>query len=210
MLHGFGGMGKTTLADAVFSLLDLKGCKYSKVQLFKYIGSTPDIVELQKQILKDLMEPQHSIPDIRTPEDGQAELGKALEEVTAFIYIDNVLGGNELLQLLPKDIKKAKKLRLLLTARDINVGRGCPVKPLIYHMRSIPSAEAMSLLRKELSNGMVGNLSDTQLHRIMEICGGIPLTIISLHTTLFLTRARIRFFTSVHFSVDGIGTQWQM
>lgn len=69
MLHGFGGMGKTTLADAVFSLLNLKGCKYSKVKLFKYIGSTPDIVEWQKQTLKDLMEPQHSIPDITTPED---------------------------------------------------------------------------------------------------------------------------------------------
>lgn len=153
-----------------------------------------------------------------------------------------MLGENELRQLLPKDIKKAKKLRLILTARDINVRRGCTVKTLFYRMRSIPSAEAMSLLRKELSNGMAGNLSATQLHRIMEICGGIPLMLTLatgvirceedkqkayrivmhdrqkmegktfqdtdhylLHTTLFLTRARI--LTSVHFSVDGIGTQ---
>lgn len=108
MLHAFGGMGKTTLADAVFSLA---ACKYSEVQLFQDIESKPDIIELQKFILKDLMGPEETIPDIRKYEDGQRELGYMLEKVTAFIYIDNVLGENELRQLLPGDLSKAKKLK---------------------------------------------------------------------------------------------------
>ena len=70
---------------------------------------------------------QEFTTNIRTHEDGQRALGEVLEKATAFIYVDDVLGKIELRQLLPKDMKKAKKVRLLLTACDIDVRRGCPV-----------------------------------------------------------------------------------
>ena len=60
IIHGFGGTGKTTLGDAVFS--QVGGCKYAKLQLFEDIISTPIVIELQKHILKDLMEPKETIP----------------------------------------------------------------------------------------------------------------------------------------------------
>ena len=68
-------MGKSTLADAVFSRLDIVGCKYSMVRLFDDITSTdPNIVELQKCILSDLMvgteEEKKQILDVRTFEGG--------------------------------------------------------------------------------------------------------------------------------------------
>ena len=83
--------------------------------------------------------------------------------MTSFIYIDNMLGKIELRQLFPKDMKKAKKVRLLLTARDIDVRRGCPVTVKIYRMRSISSGEAMNLLEKEMSNGMAKELNSNYL-----------------------------------------------
>jgi hypothetical protein len=150
MLHGFGGLGKTTLADAVFSLLDIQGCKYAKVQLFKNIDSTPNIIELQSLILKDLMEHGETVPDIRAHEDGQRELGLMLEKVPAFIFIDNVLGQDELGQLLPKDMSKAKKVRLLLTARDIDVRRALKVKTIVYALKGLHDTEAMYLLGREI------------------------------------------------------------
>jgi len=50
--------------------------------------------------------------------------------VPAFIYIDNVLGQRELGQLLRKDMEKAKKVTMLLTAPDIDVGRALKVKSI--------------------------------------------------------------------------------
>jgi hypothetical protein len=61
---------ETTLADAMFAGSDIVGCKYSKVRLFDDIISIPNILELQKAILRDLMmgrEPD----DGRTFESGQ-------------------------------------------------------------------------------------------------------------------------------------------
>ena len=78
ILHGFGGMGKTTLADAVFSVVNIEGCQYSMVQLFENIDSPPKIIELQKLILKDLMGSEN-IPQIRKHEDKQRELSRMLE-----------------------------------------------------------------------------------------------------------------------------------
>lgn len=103
--------------------------------------------------------PEETTPDIRKYEDGQRELSDLLEKVSAFIYIDNVLGENELRQLLPRDLTKAKKLRLLLTARDINVGRACPRKTSLktHTMEKISNGDAMSFLKREVLDDMEGN-----------------------------------------------------
>jgi hypothetical protein len=117
IVHGFGGMGKTTLADAVFARMfdaNLEGCKYSFVRLFENIATIPDIKELQKCILRDLKMGEE--PEIRRYEEGQQQIEHMLEKEIAFIYIDNVLlpdkveqGRDALIQLLPKDMRNAKK-----------------------------------------------------------------------------------------------------
>eukprot|EP01018_Ginkgo_biloba_P001068 Gb_13430 [translate_table: standard] len=115
ILHGFGGMGKTTLAGAVFARLDIEGYKFSTVRLFENAERIPDIEKLQKWILKDLTGDEK---DIRRLEDGQQLLRDILAEEQAFIYIDNVLKKDQLEKLLPKKLHNSKKLRLLLTARN--------------------------------------------------------------------------------------------
>jgi hypothetical protein len=171
MVYGFGGVGKSTLADAVFARLDIVGCKYSMVRLFDDITSTPNIVEKQKCILRDLTMGIAEERVVRTFESGQREIRHMLEKEVAFIYIDNVLDGDMLQQLLPRDMLMAKKVRVLITARDKSVRRVCTMETKDYSMNGLPRSEATVLLKKEMKEG---GLASNQLNQIIEICGGIP------------------------------------
>jgi hypothetical protein len=72
ILHGFGGIWKTTLVDVVFS--QVGGCRNSQFQLFVNIDYKTDIIKLQKDILKYFMRPKDHVPDIKEYHDGQREM----------------------------------------------------------------------------------------------------------------------------------------
>lgn len=101
-----------------------------------------------------------------------------LEKVPAFVCIDNVLSQEELQHILPKDMKNARKIRLLLTTRDINVRRACRMKTKVYSMKGLPDIEAMNLLKKEMYDGIDHDTEDqinpSQLQQLIEICNGVP------------------------------------
>eukprot|EP01018_Ginkgo_biloba_P000685 Gb_18504 [translate_table: standard] len=179
ILHGFGGMGKTTLADAVFARLDMEGCKFSTVRLFENIESVPDITKLQTWILQDLTGPKESVPeDIRRFEDGQRLLSDILEKEQAFIYIDNVLKKDQLQKLLPKKLLNSKKLRLLLTARNeyvADVLKLCGIKTCIYSVEPLIPEAAKELLCGKRGVNVDEIASDEMQLKMVEICKGIPL-----------------------------------
>jgi HEAT repeat protein len=103
-----------------------------------------------------------------------------LENERAFIYIDNVLlpdkveqGRDALIQLLPKDMRNAKKLRLLLTARDKDAVRISGVKSEFYPIEILPEPEAVKLFKKTLDDNEK-QLKPSQMNEIVKICGGVP------------------------------------
>ena len=101
-----------------------------------------------------------------------------LEKMPTFIYIDNVLGQDELHQLLPKDFNKSKKVRFLLTARDANVRRAYKMKTKVYAMKALSDTEAMHLLKTQIYDEMDDKaekqIDSTQLKKIVQSYGGIP------------------------------------
>lgn len=155
ILHGLGGTGKTTLADAVVARLDIQG----------WNGYT--------------VEPSAGLVPVINYEDVQQEIQDMFgKELQAFIYIDNVtVGGNQLHKLLPNNSCN-KKFRLLLTARDemvADVLKECGIDAHVYPLKPLLPQDAMELLCKKM--GVSGTMQTPQINEILKICDGVPLVL---------------------------------
>jgi hypothetical protein len=74
-------------------------------------------------------------------------------------------------------MNKAKKVRLLLTARDIDVRRALKLKTTVYAMKGLHDTEAMQLLGREIygeTEDKEKQINSTQLNEIVQSYGGIP------------------------------------
>lgn len=188
IVHGFGGKGKTTLADAVFARYYVTDCKYSVVRLdsSRDIGNS-EIVELQKNILRDLRGTQEGRTSQGTEgdemvsdfEDGRRQIGNLLKEEVAFLYIDNVVDPESFGKLLPTRIlKDAKKLRLLITTRNINVlNQLWSMKREVHEMEPLPHDKGKRFLMEVMCNGpddINMQITDSELDKLVKISGGVP------------------------------------
>lgn len=156
ILHGLGGTGKTTIADAVVARLDTQGWICSTVVPLESIGSNMTICE-----------------------DGQGEI----QDKQTFIYIDNgMVRGEHIVRLLPNSSCK-RKLRLLVTARDEKVAdvlSHSGIHTHVYSVKPLLSQDAMELLFKKMEVPVTMQIPDhhmTQINEILKICDGVPLVL---------------------------------
>lgn len=188
IVHGFGGIGKSTLADAVFARYYVKDCKYSVVRL----DSSPDIrkseiVKWQKIILKDLLsgiEGDEAL-DFDDCIVGRKKIGELLKKEEVFLYIDNLVHRDSLQELLPTTkLRDAKKLRVLITAQNRAVLSGCKMKIEVYAMTTLPAHHGRTLLINEMYNnvtdGINGEITDSELEKMLEISCGIPKLLVTM------------------------------
>ncbi|GLJ24101.1 hypothetical protein SUGI_0459590 [Cryptomeria japonica] len=175
VVYGFGGIGKTTLADAVYANISLQSYKHCRIQMDQNCTKN-DLKILQEQILYGLFRENLKLNNC---DDGRARLLSSLKnnpEQLLFLYLDNALKSNDLEQLLPTDFCSClpPKSRVLVTTRNLketNIFISSNIRRREYDVSPLPQIESRKLLLKK-----VPDYSDeSNIHKLLELCGGVPL-----------------------------------
>ncbi|VAH00680.1 unnamed protein product [Triticum turgidum subsp. durum] len=181
---GFGGLGKTTLARAVYG--KIKGdfdCR-----AFVPVGRNPDIKKVFRDILIDLGK-SHS--DVAMLDERQLidKLHEFLENKRYLVIIDDIW-DEKLWEGINFAFSNKNNLgsRLITTTRNFDVSKSCCLSAddSIYKMKPLCTDESRRLFHKRIFPDASGCPSEFQQvsEDILKKCGGVPLAIITIASAL--------------------------
>jgi hypothetical protein len=189
LIEGLGGLGKTSLADALSRQVIRQqafadfGWISARQQIFNPGGGVI-LVELPALTVDDLIEKLlaqlmsgHSRPAAFSTQDALTTLQARLKQEAHLIVIDNLETLLDLETLLPTLRDLANPSKFLLTSRQSFYHQSG-----VYHfrLRQLSEADALRLIRYEASLSNLPHLEkadDNTLRRIVEIVGGNPLAL---------------------------------
>ncbi|XP_059076402.1 TMV resistance protein N-like [Cryptomeria japonica] len=181
VLCGRDGIGKTTLASAVFSSLELNDYKHCRINIQRDCSEC-DLKQLQEQVLKDLFGKKIEILNC---EEGKNHLSKLFREATSqpvFLFIDNTLRRSDLVKLLPEDLScLPNRSRILITTRKLeetDMIEDAGVKRYEYIVNPLSEEDSKKFLCLK-ALGSVDKSFDKSLDidGLLEICRGLPLVL---------------------------------
>ncbi|XP_059074595.1 disease resistance protein TAO1-like [Cryptomeria japonica] len=175
VVYGLGGMGKTTLADAIYANIDLQNYKHCRIHMEQNCTKN-DLKVLQEQILNGLFHQNVKLTDSHQGQGMIWSFFKKNPNQPVFLYIDNALNKADLKQLLPAELGSClpPKSRILVTTRnlqetDIFVDRN--IQRREYAVSFLPPTEARKILLRKASEYNDENNIDA----LLKLCGGVPL-----------------------------------
>uniref|UniRef100_A0A0E0J4J0 Uncharacterized protein n=1 Tax=Oryza nivara TaxID=4536 RepID=A0A0E0J4J0_ORYNI len=200
---GFGGLGKTTLANQVYKKL---GQQFD-CQAFVSVSQKPDVKKIFRKILSQI---KNSDEELREEDWLINELGIFLENKRYLIVIDDIWSTQAW-----KIIKCALPestcgSRILLTTRNGNVAKSCcyPHHDTLYQIRPLNEADSKGLFFRRI----FGSEDQCPVHLkevsvdIINKCGGLPLAIITIASLLTVKSKNREEWMSIRNSIDsGIG-----
>ncbi|GLJ18991.1 hypothetical protein SUGI_0339520 [Cryptomeria japonica] len=175
VVHGFGGIGKTTLADEVYKHIDLQNYKHCRIHMEQNCTKN-SLKVLQEQILNGLFDQNVTLTDC---DHGRGMIWSFFKKNTnqpVFIYIDNALNKSDLKHLLPAELGDCipPNSRILVTTRNLReteifIDRN--IQRQEYAVSPLPRTEARKILLKK-----VLEYNDKKnIDALLKLCGGVPL-----------------------------------
>ncbi|KAM3406053.1 hypothetical protein ACQJBY_000229 [Aegilops geniculata] len=181
---GFGGLGKTTLARAVYE--KIKGD--FDCQAFVPVGQNPDIKKVLRDILIDLGNP-HSDLAILDANQLIKKLHEFLENKRYLVIIDDIW-DEKLWEGINFAFSNRNNLgsRLITTTRIVSVSNSCcsSNNDSVYQMKPLSVDDSRRLFYKRIFPGESGcpNEFEQVSRDILKKCGGVPLAIITIASAL--------------------------
>ncbi|XP_015697938.2 disease resistance protein RGA5-like isoform X1 [Oryza brachyantha] len=199
---GIGGLGKTTLARAVYD--NIKAQFRSKA--FVSVGQEPDIRNIFKKILHELDEQKYAnINEAKRDEEQLInELRRFLKDTRYLIVVDDVWETKTWKFINCAFVDSNCGSRVITTTRKNTVAE-VVVKEVgdIYTMEPLSSANSERLFYGRIFGDVCKAPTDYQLieatEKILKKCGGVPLSIITIAS--LLADKSIRDWSSVYDSI---------
>ncbi|KAK4551362.1 hypothetical protein RGQ29_032385 [Quercus rubra] len=179
---GFGGLGKTTLAQLVYNDENVQ-TKF-EIKLWVCISDVFDVQRIVKEMLEQLTKRKHE----ESLEILQNQLREKLNGKKYLLVLDDLWNENSNKWLLLKNllICGARGSRILVTTRSESVARIIGAAPS-HALRGLPEEKAWSLFVKVAFEQ--GKLQENEVRislgkEIMGKCGGVPLAIRTIASLL--------------------------
>nr|AGQ17378.1 RGA1a [Aegilops tauschii] len=183
---GFGGLGKTTLARAVYN--KIKGV--FDCRAFVPVGRNPNIKKVFRDILIDL---GNSNSDLALLDERQLinKLHEFLENKRyAYLVIIDDIWDEKLWEYINLAFSDRNNLgsRLITTTRIVSVSNSCcsSANDSIYQMKPLSTDDSRRLFHKRIfpDKSACPNEFEQVSNDILKKCGGVPLAIITIASAL--------------------------
>jgi hypothetical protein len=182
---GMGGIGKTTIAKAVFNEF-LKGKRFER-QSFLHNVRTTDLLSLQKQLVHDLFG-----EELKSTQQFHNCFIRLSKDIKAFVVIDDIDDIDQFDQLIPSLPKfMSQGSQILVTSRDQHVLnyitiQGSTRKNNLYEVQELDVVHAQELFNwhafhDKLANDGFGDLAK----EVVNACNGLPLALEVMGAYLF-------------------------
>ncbi|KAM3213803.1 hypothetical protein ACQJBY_066306 [Aegilops geniculata] len=180
---GMGGLGKTTLAKAVYE--EVKGYRH---KAFVSVGQNPDPINVLKKTIRDCQGQKYDAEKLKHLDVEQLcnELRNFLKDKRYFIVIDD-LWGCPLWDIINSAFPRDKSGSRVITTRiqEVVDRESWNVENKVYRIKPLSHRDSRSLFLRRISEDCpVTPRKEEILADILKRCGGMPLAINSIASHL--------------------------
>eukprot|EP01018_Ginkgo_biloba_P036900 Gb_03103 [translate_table: standard] len=176
---GIAGIGKTTLAKALFNNirwdLNFRFERASFIEDIKGEAEKKGLQEIRRKLLQNLLHHDYQVLDL-SQSQGQRIIRERLNNIDALIVLDNIEDRDQLDDILPPEVLLPGST-LIVTSRDSSIFNWCN-NFLKYEMSGLNSLQSKELFcRHAFGSGVACASFENMVDKFLGICKGVPLAL---------------------------------